>query len=191
MPPPRHHARNRGSHAAPPSVARSLIKSFLAVALVATGVGFAQHWRGSGSASADSGAVALPTRSSVPTTPAPTPTLPNGTPTVEATHTARPPRPPTTVAVVPLTVLNNSRVHHLAADTADKFHAAGWPIAMVGNFSGRVAETTAYYEPGNGAQRAAARRLAREFPKITRIAPRFSGLPGHGLTVVLTRYYAA
>jgi len=193
LPPARHPARNRGSHAAPPSVTRSLVKSLVVVAVVASGVALGQHWRGSGSASAG-GPVALPTQSrltSATPAPAPTPTVgqPRGTPTVEATHQGKPTGTPTAVVMVPLTVLNNSRIHNLASDTAKKFHAAGWPIADVGNFTGQVSETTVYFEPGNAKQRAAAHHLAEEFPKITRVAPRFAGLPGHGLTVVLTRYW--
>jgi hypothetical protein len=83
--------------------------------------------------------------------------------------------------------LNNSRIHGLAHRAAGDFASGGWRIAGVGNFSGRIAATTAYYGPGG---RAAAEQLAREFPKVTRVLPRFAGLPGAGLTVVVTRYYA-
>jgi hypothetical protein len=46
--------------------------------------------------------------------------------------------------------------------------------------------TTVYYAPG---QQAAALLLQKAFPAIQRVHPRFTGLPGAGLTVVLTRDY--
>jgi len=81
-------------------------------------------------------------------------------------------------------VLNNSRRSGLASDVAAQLHAKGWPIAKVGNYRGRLAMTTVYYAPGQLPQ---ARELAREFPQIERIEPRFAGLPGQGLTLVVTR----
>ena len=57
-----------------------------------------------------------------------------------------------------------------------------------GPFRGRIAVTTVYYAPG---QQASAQLLQREFPAIERVRPRFAGLPGSGLTVVLTRDYPA
>lgn len=90
----------------------------------------------------------------------------------------------TQAARLPVTVLNNSRRQHLAADVAAQLAAHGWPIRRVGNFTGRIIATTAYYGPG---QRASAERLAREFHQIRRVEPRFRGLPGTGLTLVLTR----
>jgi hypothetical protein len=88
------------------------------------------------------------------------------------------------VAKVPVTVLNNSRRNGLGSEVAAQVHAKGWPIAKVGNFRGRVAETTVYYASGQLPQ---ARELAREFPQVRRVLPRFAGLPGHGLTLVVTR----
>lgn len=83
-----------------------------------------------------------------------------------------------------VTVLNDSRRTGLAAHVAAELRARGWPIRDTGNFRGRVAMTTAYYAAG---QRSAAQELAREFPQVKRIAPRFAGLPGVGLTLVVTR----
>ena len=87
-------------------------------------------------------------------------------------------------AKLPVTVLNNSRRQHLAARVAGELAAKGWPIRKTGNFTGRIKATTIYYDPG---QRAAAERVAREFGQIRRVEPRFHGLPGHGLTLVVTR----
>lgn len=85
-----------------------------------------------------------------------------------------------------LTVLNNSNVDGLAARSAAKFRAAGWPIKLTGSFRGRIPVTTVYYAPG---QRASAVLLQQQFPAIERVRPRFATLPGSGLTVVLTRTY--
>ena len=115
-------------------------------------------------------------------TPSPTPHRVRSTPPVAEPSATATPR----LAKVPVTVLNNSRVSHLAADAADQLRAGGWPIRLVGNFTGRIAATTAYYAPG-GAREAQA--LARQFPSIQRVLPRFRGLPGHGLTLVVTRYW--
>lgn len=137
-----------------------------------------------------SGATTSATAAAPSPTPTPTPSLSaSAAPSPTATAPAPPvSEPPATtqpaVAKVPVTVLNNSRRSGLAHDVAAELRAKGWPIAKVGNFSGRVAETTAYYAPGQLAQ---ARELAREFPQIQRIEPRFAGLPGHGLTLVVTR----
>lgn len=98
--------------------------------------------------------------------------------------------PPTTTPPVAerpaLTVLNNSRVTGLAKKAAADFARAGWPTAATGNMTGRLAVTTVYYEPG---QEAAAAALRAAFPDIRAAAPRYAALPGHGLTVVVTRDY--
>jgi hypothetical protein len=93
------------------------------------------------------------------------------------------------VAPVPklaLTVLNNSTRNKLADRVAAHYRAAGWPVKLTGNFTGRITVTTAYYAPG---ELASAQLLQKTFPAIERVRPRFPGLPGTGLTVVLTRTY--
>jgi hypothetical protein len=94
------------------------------------------------------------------------------------------PSPTATAARPPVTVLNNSRRQGLAHSVASQLQGAGWLIRQTGNFRGRIRTTTVYYLPG---QSAAAAALARQFPQIHRILPRFAGLPGSGLTVVVTR----
>lgn len=107
-----------------------------------------------------------------------------------ATPVSSPPvnEPPATqqpvVARPPVTVLNNSRRSGLAHHVAAEVQAKGWPLGRVGNFTGRIAMTTIYYAAG---QRPAAAELARVLPQIRRIEPRFAGLPGSGLTLVVTR----
>jgi hypothetical protein len=86
--------------------------------------------------------------------------------------------------MVPLTVLNNSRRTGLAHEVAAEVGRRGWPIAQVGNFTGRIPVSTVYYPPG---EEPLARLLARQFPAVQRVLPRFTGLPGHGLTLVVTR----
>jgi hypothetical protein len=132
----------------------------------------------------------------VPTSATPTPApSPSGTatptPTPKPTKPTLPSTQPSATAQpvqVPVTVLNNSRRRGLAHDAAGQLQAKGWPIARVGNFTGRIAASTVYYSPG---QRAVAERLAHEFSAVQRVEPRFSGLPGSGLTLVVTRYWPA
>jgi len=94
-------------------------------------------------------------------------------------------------AALSLTVLNNSRYGGLAARAASRFRSGGYPVGAVGNFTGRIRATTVYYAPGSARQAAAARALARRFPGVHRVLPRFAGLPGSGLTVVVTRDFRA
>ena len=116
-------------------------------------------------------------------TPKPTPKPTAGRPT----PTSGPATAPLPAPIVPVTVLNNSRVHHLADRSAARFRAGGWPVKGTGNYrGGTIAQTTVYYAPG---QLGSAKRFAKQFG-IARVRPRFSGLPGSGLTVVLTRDYA-
>ena len=89
---------------------------------------------------------------------------------------------------LPVTVLNNSRIAHLAARVAADLRAHGWPVRSTGNFTGRVKTTTIYFGPG---QRASAQRLAREFGQVRRVERRFRGLPGSGLTLVVTRDWSS
>ena len=94
----------------------------------------------------------------------------------------------TAATLVPVTVLNNSRISRLAARVAADLRRHGWPVRKTGNFTGRIRATTVYYAPG---QRASAMRLARTFAQIRRVEPRFAGLPGHGLTLVVTRDWSS
>lgn len=113
---------------------------------------------------------------------------------VEAPAPAAPVAPPVAEVapvapsvVVPVTVLNNSRIAGLAERGAAQFEAAGWPVAQTGNYRGRIRATTVYYPAG---LEASAREFASRFPGVARVLPRPSNLPGSGLTVVLTRYSA-
>ena len=57
----------------------------------------------------------------------------------------------------------------------------------VGNFTGTIPSTTAYFTPGSSTEERAARALAAQFRGIARVLPRYSGLPSsvHGVIVVL------
>jgi hypothetical protein len=86
-------------------------------------------------------------------------------------------------------VLNNSVIHGLADRVATAVQARGWQVAQVGNFAGRLPATTVYFSPGNAAEEAAARELAREFPQVAQVLPRYAGLPPTpaGIVLVVTK----
>ena len=111
------------------------------------------------------------------TTVAPPPTGPSATP------------PQTAAARAPLTVLNNSTIRGLADRAAGQVQNRGWQVAQVGNFAGRLATTTVYYTPGDSAGQAAANELAREFPQVDQVLPRYAGLPPTpaGIVLVVTK----
>jgi hypothetical protein len=123
------------------------------------------------------------TTSVAPPSVKPTPTTVEPSTRVEGNRTSRPVAP-----VLPVSVLNNSRRSGLAHEAADQVAAHGWPIAKVGNFTGRVPISTLYYAPG---QLDSAQRLAHLMPAIQRVRPRFSGLPTTGLTLIVTREWPA
>jgi hypothetical protein len=113
---------------------------------------------------------------------------------VSRTTVAPPPRttaapPPTSAARAPLTVLNNSTINGLADRAAGEVQNRGWQVAQVGNFAGRLPATTVYYTPGDAAGQSAANELAREFPQIDQVLPRYAGLPPTpaGIVLVVTK----
>jgi hypothetical protein len=114
-----------------------------------------------------------------PVSPAVAPPAPAPPPPAPAPVEARP-----AADEPPLLVLNNSRIPGLAERAARRFEAGGWPVRDTGSLRGRIRATTVYYPSG---QRAAAEELARRFPEVRRVLPRLAGLPGTGLTVVVTR----
>ena len=198
----------RPSHAPPVSPVRALAGAAVAVAGVALGIVAVltltdDPGNGAGpvvdvplAQSPASSPAAVPTAAptsaaptAVPTTAAPAPPSPAATappapvpPPVPAATTA--PAAPSRPAV---TVLNNSRITRLADRAAARFEAQGWPVAETGNYRGRLSVTTVYWAAG---QQEAAERFAAAFV-VPRVLPRPAGLPGSGLTVVLTRDYDA
>jgi hypothetical protein len=142
------------------------------------------HTSGPGPALQSPPAVATTSASPSPSTshsprPKPTRTAPVQPPPAR-TH------PP--VAKAPVTVLNNSTRTGLAARAADQLASGGWPIDLVGNYRGRLPVSTLYYVDG---QSRVAHLLAAQFPAVARVLPRFDGLPGEGLTLVVTREWPA
>lgn len=146
--------------------------------------------------SLDEPAVALPEDGApveTETAPVDPPPLPEPV-VVEAPAPAPAPPPPAAqapaaparpaVEPVPVLVLNNSTIDGLAARAAASFERAGWPVKDTGSLRGRIRATTVYYPAG---QEAVAREFARRFDGIERVLPRLAGLPGSGLTVVVTR----
>lgn len=135
------------------------------------------------------GSEPAPTATVAPTTvPVPPTTVPVP-PTARPTPTASPTPTRTSSARAPLTVLNNSTIPRLADRAAAEAQARGWQVAQVGNFAGRLPATTVYYTPGDAAQEAAARQLAREFPHVEQVLPRYAGLPPTpaGIVLVVTK----
>ena len=123
---------------------------------------------------------------SVAPTTAPTEPAASIEPTAEPTAEPAPTAAPAAVApIVPLTVLNNSRITGLAERSAAKFRAGGWPVPTTGNYRGQIDTTTIYYPAG---QQASAERFGKQFG--VRVLPRFATLPGSGMTVVVTRDFA-
>lgn len=115
--------------------------------------------------------------------PSPSPTPRKTVPVAQPSATAKP-----RVGKLPVTVLNNSRRTGLAHRAAAQVAGGGWPIRQIGNFTGRIAVSTVYYAPG---QKQVAGALAHQFSAVQRVLPRFHGLPGSGLTLVVTREWPA
>jgi hypothetical protein len=150
-----------------------------------------------------SGAAPAPVGPSVsarpsPTRPSATASTPGSTaaPTASRRAPSTAPRPttvappqPSAPARAPLTVLNNSTIRGLADRAATEVQGRGWQVAQVANFAGRLATTTVYYTPGDAAGQAAATELAREFPQIDQVLPRYAGLPPTpaGIVLVVTK----
>jgi hypothetical protein len=183
--------RRTSVHGAPVSPVRALAGAAVAVAGVLLGIG-ALLW----ATDAPKGSPALEQTQAQASlvSPAPSPselTSPSPEPTMVVPAPLTSPAAASPAAAAPklaLTVLNNSNVNQLAHRAAAKYHAKGWPIKLEGAFRGRIPVTTVYYAPG---QLPSAELLQEEFPAIQRVRPRFSTLPGSGLTVVLTRDYPA
>lgn len=171
----------------PPLAAVSAIVLVIVLLLVLNRPGRITHVNLNAGPTVVSPSPSVPVSATPSPTPTPTPTpSPSVSPTPQRTVPAVEPSATASpqVAKLPVTVLNNSRRTGLAADAAGQLSRGGWQIRDVGNFTGRIAESTAYFAPG---QESVARTLARQFPAIKRVLPRFRGLPGSGLTLVVTR----
>jgi hypothetical protein len=135
--------------------------------------------------------------STAPASPVPASTVPASTTpaSTAAPATSRPASPPKATtgtgssapARAPLTVLNDTTRAHLAEQAAEEFRQGGWQVVKVGNYTGTIRPTTAYYTPGSATEERAAEALAAQFTGISRVLPRYDGLPAsvHGVIVVL------
>jgi len=146
-----------------------------------------------------SGPPANPTPAASPSSasPASTSAAPPSTapPSTTAPPTSKPPTPAKVAtgasspapARAPLTVLNNTTRAHLAEQAAEEFRQGGWQVVQVGNFTGAIPMTTVYYTSGSATEERAAEALAAQFTGISRVLPRYDGLPAsvHGVIVVL------
>jgi hypothetical protein len=106
------------------------------------------------------------------------------TATASPAVTSPPPQPPS----APVRVLNNSTRQGLAHRVAAQLRSAGWRVVRIGNLRGRLSATTLYFAPR---ERAAAHRLARQFPSIQRVEPDVAAGVHGRLTLVVTRYWKA
>jgi hypothetical protein len=135
-------------------------------------------------------ASASPSSSPLPTVVPTTTASPTAPPTSQLPATTPPPSPTSQApARAPLTVLNNSTIRGLGERAAAQARAKGWQVASVGNFAGVIPVTTVYYTPGDAGEQAAAERLRADLPQVSRVLPRYEGLPPTptGVVLVVTR----
>lgn len=193
--PPRRPGSHRAASPTPDPIRRLLpplaaVTAVVAVILVLLWLNSPAHTSGPGPALQRP--AALPTSASVSPSHSPSPSPSAHATAPKPRRSAPVAEPPATqrpaVTKIALTVLNNSRRTGLAHRAAAQVARRGWPIALIGNFTGRIPVSTVYYVAGEEPQ---ARLLAREFPAVQRVLPRFRGLPGHGLTLVVTREWPA
>lgn len=129
-------------------------------------------------------AIAVPRPAPSTAVPATTPPATRAAATDPFAPPSGTPSPPAASRRPSVLVLNNSRVTGLAAWAAARLRALGWPVAGVGNRTGRVPVTTLYYGAG---QRAAAAALARRWPAIRAIRSGTPGTAAHGMVLIVTR----
>ena len=121
-------------------------------------------------------------------------TPPKSTPVTHPTTSSHSSSHPT--HAIPLVVLNNTSIHGLAQQAAQRFESGGWTITMYGDYQNDIASTCAYYDPAAPGAQAAAEALQAQYPAIKRVAPRFTPdagaqpLPSGPVVVVLTDDYS-
>jgi cytoskeletal protein RodZ len=92
---------------------------------------------------------------------------------------------------VPLIVLNNTTIHGLAAEAAQRFETGGWTVTSSGNLTNEILSTCAYYDDSDPEAKSAAEALMAQYPTIKRVQPKFPELPPGPVVVVLTPDYSA
>jgi hypothetical protein len=90
-----------------------------------------------------------------------------------------------TAGKLPLVVLNNTTVPHLAQDAAATFSAGGWTVTKYTNYTNDIISTCAYYDPEVSGAQAAAQALQHQFPEIQRVEPQFSELAEYDSPIVV------
>ncbi len=95
-----------------------------------------------------------------------------------------------TVKQVPLIVLNNTTIHGLATQAAQRFESGGWTVTRSGNLTNDIVSTCAYYDDADPSAKAAAQALQAQYPTIKRVEPKFPQLPSGPVVVVLTPDYS-
>jgi cytoskeletal protein RodZ len=150
-----------------------------------------------------SSAASTPTPSKAPSstpTTAPTsepppepPSEPPSQPTSEPTQPTQPTQPPAVEpTVIPadqrpgVEIYNNTPRKGLADSVAGRARQAGWTVAGVDNWHGKVVESTVYYPPG---MLDAANQLARDLG-VPRTKGALDNMKKDRLTVILTSDYA-
>lgn len=137
---------------------------------------------------------APPTTVPVSTPPPATVTQPGTTvtapqPTKTVTKTAQPPQATKGPALGPrpsIEIYNNTRERGLAERTATRAESAGWRVAGVDNWIGKIVTTTVYYPLGMSGH---ARQLASDLG-IGNTKAALSNMKTDRLTVILTTDYA-
>jgi hypothetical protein len=153
----------------------------------------------SGGTSGTPSATSAPPSSTPPSTAPPPTTVPVSTPppatvtapqpTKTVTKTAEPrqaTKPPALGPRPSVEIYNNTRERGLAERTAVRAESAGWRVAGVDNWIGKVATTTVYYPLGMSGH---ATQLASDLG-IGRTKAALSNMKTDRLTVILTTDYA-
>jgi hypothetical protein len=126
---------------------------------------------------------------STPPTRPPATTVTAPQPTRTVTRTAVPPPATTKPALGPrpsVEIYNNTSERGLAERTSRRAESAGWTVAGIDNWIGRVATTSVYYPLGMHGH---ATRLASDLG-IGRVKPALSNMKTDRLTVILTTDYS-
>jgi hypothetical protein len=121
------------------------------------------------------------------------PTEPPSSEPSQPVQTTAPPRPPASNPVtIPVTerpaveIYNNTPRKGMADTVAGRARQAGWTVAGVDNWHGKVVESTVYYPPG---MLDAANQLARDLG-VPRSKQALDNMKKDRLTVILTSDYS-
>ncbi|MCU1657483.1 MAG: glycoprotein, partial [Pseudonocardiales bacterium] len=162
----------------------AVIVVILVIALIAL-----RHPQGHGAQAGS--ATHTPTSTHASTSRAATPTATSTAPHASGSTSSSTSATTTTPGKLPLVVLNNTTVQGLAQQAKATFEAGGWTVTSLGNYQNDIISTCAYYDPSVTGALDAATALQAQFPAIKRVRPKFAGLPGGPVVVVLTPDYTS